>query len=186
MKEITINNLMVPIEEYATVSEDATLADAIQALERAQQAFDHTKYRHRAILVLGKDQRPIGKISQLDALKALEPKYKQIQGEDPKNTFRHFNRMFIKSMLKDHSLFEKPLADLRNKAASTNVKAFMYALSKEDCVSQNATLNEAIHILVMGTHHSLLVSSNQDEIVGILRLTDVFAAVFQSLTATSE
>jgi hypothetical protein len=34
------------------------------ALERAQQAFDHTKYRHRAILVLDRNNRPIGKISQ--------------------------------------------------------------------------------------------------------------------------
>ena len=71
---------MVSLDEYATVNEDATLSDAVLALERAQQAFDHTKYRHRAILVLDKTNRPIGKISQIDALKALEPKYKEIQG----------------------------------------------------------------------------------------------------------
>ena len=72
---------MVSLDEYATVNEDATLSDAVLALERAQQAFDHTKYRHRAILVLDKTNRPIGKISQIDALKALEPKYKEIQGD---------------------------------------------------------------------------------------------------------
>jgi len=78
MKTIAIKDLMVPLDEYATVPEDATLSDAVQALERAQQAFDHTKYRHRAILVLDAANRPIGKISQIDALKALEPKYKEI------------------------------------------------------------------------------------------------------------
>ena len=184
MKEITIKNLMVPIEEYATVSEDATLSDAIQALERAQQEFDHTKYRHRAILVLGKDNHPIGKISQLDALRALEPKYKEIQGEDAKSSFRHFSRMFIKSMLQHHRLFDNPLDDLRNKAASLKVKDFMYALSEDDCLNENATLDEAIHILIMGPHQSLLVS-REGRIVGILRLTDVFAAVFQSLSVSS-
>ena len=87
MKKTAIKDLMVPIEEYATVSADATLSEAIQALERAQQAFDHTKYRHRAILVLDEQKRTIGKVSQLDALKALEPKYKDIQGEDTKTVF---------------------------------------------------------------------------------------------------
>ena len=51
--------------------------------------------------------------------------------------------------------------------------------------NENATLAEAIHILVMGHHQSLLVTRG-DEIVGILRLTDVFSAVFQSLATLSE
>ena len=107
MKKIAIKELMVSLDEYATVNEDATLSDAVLALERAQQAFDHTKYRHRAILVLDKTNRPIGKISQIDALKALEPKYKEIQGDDTKSTFRHFSRMFLKSMIQHHRTHTK-------------------------------------------------------------------------------
>jgi signal-transduction protein with cAMP-binding, CBS, and nucleotidyltransferase domain len=41
-------------------------------------------------------------------------------------------------------------------------------------------LDEAIHHLIMGHHQSLLVKRD-DQIVGILRLTDVFSAVFQPL-----
>ena len=185
MKKISIKDLMVPVEEYATVSEDATLSDAIQALERTQQAFDHTKYRHRAILVLGKSNRPIGKISQIDALKALEPKYKEIQGEDTKSAFRHFSRMFLDSMLEHHRLFDGSLDDLREKAAKIWVRDFMHTLSADECLDENATLDEAIHILIMSHQQSLLVTCN-DEIVGILRLTDVFSAVFQSLSASFE
>ena len=181
MKTIPIKDLMVPIEEYATASEDATLSEAIQALECAQQSFDHTKYRHRAILVLDKKKRVIGKISQLDALKALEPKYKEIQGKDTKSSFRHFSRMFLKSMLEHHRLFDGALDDLRKKVTEIRVKDFMHTLSTDDCLNENATLDEAIHILIMGHHQSLLVTRDSD-IVGILRLTDVFAAVFQSLS----
>jgi predicted transcriptional regulator len=47
-------------------------------------------------------------------------------------------------------------------------------------VSEGGTLDEAIHLLIMGHHQSLLVKRD-DQIVGILRLTDVFSAVFQPL-----
>ena len=185
MKRIAIKDLMVPLEEYATVFEEATLAEAIRALELAQQAFDHTKYRHRAILVLNKDGHVVGKVSQRDALKALEPKYKEIQGEDTKTAFRHFSRMFLTSMLEHHRLFDIPLEDLRKKADTLKVKEFMRTLSVDECLNENAVLDEAVHILIMGRHQSVLVTRNS-KVVGILRLTDVFAAVFQTLEGQSD
>ena len=69
---------MVPLSEYATVPEGSTLFDAVLALEKAQEEFDHTKYKHRGILILDKKKRVIGKLGQLDVLRALEPK-----DEDP-------------------------------------------------------------------------------------------------------
>jgi CBS domain-containing protein len=182
MKTIQIKDLIVPLDEYATVCEDASLADAIQALERAQQDFDHTKYRHRAILVLDSKGQPIGKIGQLDALRALEPKYNEIQQKDTAGTFRHFSRMFLKSMITHYSLFDGSLDELRQKAAKINVKEFMHNLSTDECIDENAFLDDAIHTLIMGHHQSLLVSRG-DIIVGILRLTDVFSAVFHTLAS---
>jgi CBS domain-containing protein len=182
MKTVSIKDLMVPLNEYATVSEDATLADAIQALDHAQETFCQDKYRHRAILVLGNHQQPIGKIGQIDALRALEPKYKEIQNQDTRGAFRHFSRMFLNSMLEHHRLFDGSLEDFRKKAAAIHVRDFMHTLSAEECVREDATLDEAIHMLVMGHHQSLLVK-RADTIVGILRLTDVFSAVFQPLVS---
>ncbi|MBT6751298.1 MAG: CBS domain-containing protein, partial [Desulfobacula sp.] len=76
MKTILVKDLMVPLTEYATVFEDATLSDAIDALETAQSKFDKSRYRHRAILVCEKKTRKIlGKISQMDVIRTLEPKY---------------------------------------------------------------------------------------------------------------
>ena len=180
MKTVSIKELMVPLNEYATVSEDATLEDAIQALDHAQETYCQNIYRHRAVLVLDKKQQPMGKISQIDALRALEPKYKEIQNQDTRGTFRHFSRMFLNSMIEHHRLFDGSLEDLRKKAANIHVRDFMHTLSAEECVSEDATLDEAIHQLVMGHQQSLLVERD-DKIVGILRLTDVFSAVFQPL-----
>ena len=180
MKTQTIKNLMVPLSEYATVPLDATLLDAVVALEKAQAAFDQTKYRHRAVLVLDKDNQVVGKIAQLDALKALEPKYQEIQDPETSGAYRHFSKMLLKSILEQHRLFDQPLKDLRRKAASLKVRNFMYSPTEGEYLSENATLDEALHMLVMGHHQSLLVTRGR-RIVGLLRLTDVFAAVFHFL-----
>ena len=78
MKTMIVKNLIVPLSEYAIVSEEATLYEAVLALEKAQAKFDQNRYRHRAILVYDEKKHIAGKISQLDILRALEPKYKQM------------------------------------------------------------------------------------------------------------
>ncbi len=64
MKTILVKHVMVPISEYATVSKEATLYDAVPALEKAQEAFDPDRYRHRAILVYDENEKIMGKVSQ--------------------------------------------------------------------------------------------------------------------------
>ena len=53
----------------------------------------------------------------------------------------------------------------------------MYSPSEGEYIAENAGLDEAIHQFILGHHQSLLVTSGE-RIVGILRLTDVFAAVY--------
>ena len=56
------------------------------------------------------------------------------------------------------------------------VKDIMYTPAEGEYVSEHAMLDTAIHQLVVGHHHSLLVTRGE-EIVGVLRLTDVFREV---------
>ena len=72
------------------------------------------------------------------------------------------------------------MSDIRKKAASLKVKDFMHKPTEGEHVDEDATLDEAIHQLILGRHQSLLVTRNQ-QIVGILRLTDVFAAIFHAV-----
>ena len=74
MSDFRVKELMVPLSEYATVPKGSTLFEAVLALEKAQEEFDHTKYKHRGVLILDKKKRVIGKLGQLDVLRALEPK----------------------------------------------------------------------------------------------------------------
>ena len=75
MVKLKVKYLMVPLSQYATVLEDATLGEAIKALQTAQEEFDQTRDKHRAILVSDKNNRIVGKLSQLDVIRSLEPKY---------------------------------------------------------------------------------------------------------------
>jgi CBS domain-containing protein len=181
VKSYSVKDLMVPLSEYATVTEDATLYDAVLSLEEAQEKFEdkHTRYRHRAILVLDKGGNVTGKLGQLDVLRALEPKYKDmVQGE---GSHRYgFTSQFMKSMLEDYQLFADPLDEICCKAGEQNVKEYMVTPTEGEFVSEDASLDVAVHQMVLGNHQSLLVTRG-DRIVGILRLTDVFASVFHTM-----
>jgi CBS domain-containing protein len=175
VKSITVKDLMIPLEEYATVSDEATLHEAVLALEEAQKSFEQSRYTHRAILVFDKANRIVGKLSQLDVIRSLEPKYEQILDDRATSRFG-FSPAFIKSMLDKFSLWQRPLDDLCRKAARMKVKDIMYAPTSGEYVDENASLDKAIHQLVMGHHQSLLVTRGE-AIVGILRLSDVFKEV---------
>jgi len=83
-------------------------------------------------------------------------------------------------MLKEYQLFDSPLEDICRKAGEQNVTKYMYSISEGEYIAESATLDEAIHQFVLGRHQSLLVTKG-DSILGILRLTDVFAAVYHTM-----
>jgi CBS domain-containing protein len=179
METMTVKDLMVPLEEYATVSQDATLYEAVMALEKAHEELDRTRYKylHRAILAFDENNHVVGKLSQLDVLKALEPKYREM-GDPGRLSRAGFSPQFLESIMEHHALWDKPLVDICKRATELVVKDFMYTPTEGEFVDQNDSLAKAIHQLVMGHHQSLLVTKGE-EIVGRLRLTDVFKDVFQ-------
>ncbi len=179
MKSKLVKELMIPLSEYAVVSEEATLYEAVMALEKAQIEFEKNKYTHRAILVRGKSGDIVGKISQLDVLMSLEPKYKKI-GQMKSISDLGFSKDFLQGIITQFGLWEAPLEDICRKASRIIVKDIMYTPTEGEYVEDEATLDQAIHQLVMGKHQSLLVT-REGKIVGILRLVDVFKEVFEQI-----
>ena len=182
MKElITVEDLMVPLDEYATVTEDATLYEAVRTLEKMQEELDRKRYAylHRAVLVLDRNRKVVGKISQLDVLTALEPKYKQM-GDLSAISRAGLSPEFIRSLMEQYSLCVVPFTEMCRIAADLKVTEFMYTPREGEYVEADRLLCEAIHQFVMGHHQSLLVTKD-GEIVGVLRLTDVFKHVFQTM-----
>ena len=113
----------------------------------------------------------------------MEPHYGKIEKEEHKAWKRYgLSGAFVESALNTYRLWDKPLENLCKKAALLKAKQIMYKTTENEFVSEDATLDEAIHLLITGGHHSLLVTSGENrEIVGVLRLTDVFELVVNVL-----
>ncbi|MFZ1984377.1 MAG: CBS domain-containing protein [Desulfatitalea sp.] len=180
MKNFKVKDLMVSRSEYAVISEEANIHEAVLALEKAQQEFDQTRYQHRAILVEDKGHKIVGKLGQIDILRSLEPKYQEMRTDTPGMAKYGFSKKFLLSMLETYQLFNKPMEDLCKKAGQEKVVKYMHRPTEGEYIDESDSLDKAIHLLVVGHHQSLLVTS-KDEIVGLLRLTDVFAAVFHAM-----
>ena len=182
MKDKIVKDLMVPLTDYPTIDEKATLYDAILALENVQKKFEHRKYRHRAILILGKDNQVVGKLGLWDVLQALEPKYQQIEDLE-KMSRTGFSPQFLKSMLDEHALWNKPLVDACTAGAARTIKDLMYIPTKTELIKEDVSLGEAIHQLVVGRYLSLLVVDNAEKVIGILRLIDIFEEIMETMKA---
>jgi CBS domain containing-hemolysin-like protein len=181
VESLSVKELMVPLSRYAAVSEDATLGEAVIALKKAQKDFDQTRDLHRAILISDKNNNIVGKLSQLDVIRALEPKY--VKFDDGRELSRFgLTRDYMKAILEEHQLWEKSLDNICEKAAKLIVKNIMYTPTEGEYVMEDATLEEAIHQLIMGRHQSLLVTRSKT-IVGVLRLTDVFREIANRISS---
>jgi hypothetical protein len=181
MEHFLVKDLMVPLSEYATVEIGTSLFAAYRALEKAHEEYTVSKYKHRAVLVLDKSGNVVGKISELRALEAIEPdldfmedieKFKMLKFSEDyivrlRDVYRAGGQIISKESLMT--------------AGSKKVEEFMQAHTAGEYVMEDSDLDTAIHKLVSGRHLSLLVS-REEKIVGVLRLSDVFAAVFGHIT----
>lgn len=179
MKAKKVKEMMIPLSDYATVSEDENLLSAITVLKQTWNDSD-LNHKHRAILAFDKDDHIVGKLGIREILKALEPKYRQFEHEENPGSIGlsrfGFNTDFLSSLVDKLDLWDESMEDLIRKASKLTVSKIMYTPSKGEYVDKNAPIAEAVHQFILGCHQSLLVLDS-DKVVGILRLTDIFDLV---------
>ena len=176
-----VKDLMLPLDEYAVVPEDATLVDALVALEKAQGTLAPGRHRHRAVLVVDKGGTIIGKLGHLGFLKALEPKY-ALLGDIETLSRAGLSTEFVTDMMANMSFWRDESSDIRRRARTVRVKDAMRKVDEN--IDENASFMEAIHSLVMWQTLSTLVT-RRGQVVGILRLSDLFAAVSEYVRGSS-
>lgn len=174
MAEITVRDLMVPSDAYATVAADGTLRDVALALREAR-AHENPQHRarDRAVLVMWQ-AHIIGKLTMLDFIKNLGP-----HRNHPKTGASSLGPL-IESMTKEFALRQTPLPRLVEKARTLSVRDMLRPYSKDETVAIDAPLDKALHQFISGEYRSLLVTAN-DEIVGILRLVDVYEYISEMI-----
>ncbi len=183
MRHTKVKDLMIPLSEFASVSEEASLYEAVRALEEAHQEYNKRRVPYRAILVLDKNDQIVGKLSELDVLRGLEPGYKSV-GDLRSTSMSGLHPDFLKLMIKNFSLWQKPLMEICAKASRIKVKDIDHTPIKDKDIDQDASLEEAINLLIVGQHNNLLVTKAEGkEIVGVLRLNDLFDEVSDRIKA---
>lgn len=181
MKTRIVKELMVPVNDYATVSKDATLKEALKALENENRRHGDSPYRHRSLVVVDERRYAVGRVSQVDIMRALEPGYAKV-GDARWIDRSRLSREMLITIREQFNLWEQPVEKMQKTAESVKVAEIMQAPSEGEFVDEADTLNIAMHRIVMGHHHSLLVTRER-EIVGILRSTDVFNALYDLIVS---
>lgn len=183
MKSNQVKDLMVPLSECATIPESASLLEAVKALKLGLGRIDPN--RCDALLALDKNQRFVGKLSPHNAVEALEPNYKHMRRSAGEGSIHRlgFSDGFVKSTLEQYHLWEGALENLCQKAVHLRVKEVMHTPATGEFVHQDATLDDAIHRMIVGHRHSLLVTADADatDIVGVIKLADLFEFVSKAM-----
>jgi CBS domain-containing protein len=168
-----VRDIMLPLDEYAVVPAETTLREALLALDKAQATLPADRQPHRAVLVIDQNRQIVGKVGQLGFLKALEAKYRIFKdlgtldraGVSPER---------LDAMMDDLQFWQDSISVSCQRASSMKVKHFMTPVT--ECIDENAPLTEAIHKIVAWQTLSVLVT-RQGEVVGILRLSDLFIEI---------
>ena len=174
MKTKSVKDLMIPVEEYAVVSEDATLYDSFVALENAQKKVPTGKQKHRAVLIVDKNFKIVGRLGHMGFLKALEPKYNEI-GDLKKISGTGLSKKFLTSMMENFGLWDFDIEDIRKRVRKIKAVDVMHPFTEH--IDQDTTISEAIHKIIMWDTLSILVTDEEEQVIGILRLADLFDEV---------
>ena len=178
-KEVTqykVKEFTVPLSQYAIINENDNIHDVVMELEKSHSKFMRKdRYKHRSVLVVNQKNDIIGKVTERLVLKSLEPNYGDIGTDDSLSTFG-FSSNYMKDQMPRYDLWQQPLDDICKKANGVMVKDIMDKISEAELIDEEASLNYAIHQLIMIKKKLLIVTRNKVPI-GVLRLGDIFIEI---------
>jgi CBS domain-containing protein len=182
MTDLTLRDLMVPAQDYASVGLDASILDGILALKEAQQReFQDAPARHRdrAVLVTDPQGEVVGKLSMWSIIGCLERGLNRIRSSSTPSkvaTRAGTARAVIDDIMGSSHLWRSRLRTIADDSADLKVCDLLHEPRAKELIDENASLETAIHQLSAGHFMSLLVTRD-NRIVGVLRLVDVFEVV---------
>lgn len=181
MEKTKVKDLMRPISDFPSISSQATLMEAVDALEKADGEFRAGKAPQRILLVYDKTGKIIGKMSPMDVVQGLEPRYDKIDRLKGIPRFGLADSMF-EMMKEELRLWQKPLSELCKKAYQIKIENFITLPTADHMVKADDTMDTAFHLFVVGRHDSLFVKDGED-IVGLIRFSDVYRKIKETMRA---
>lgn len=175
-------DMMIPLELYATVSEDSTFYDAVLALGTAAKASGQEHHgTPESILVFDKKGRIAGQIDCWDLLRSIEPRYANI-GSPREIVGRECSDCeFADSILKTYNLWQESAEELCAKSAKVTVRKMMRPIQTLEYIDEQAPIEEAMNSMIIW-RLSLMFVTRSGEVVGVLKLTDVARVALLGIT----
>lgn len=161
-----IEEIMVPLDQYPSVSPDTTLRDAIKAINDATIQTHVCLSLPRSLLVLDDDCRLLGMIRRRDILRGLEPKF--LQGES----------LYYRKKLFDVHI-DPNLSELSWDKVMREMREQSHRLVKEIMMPADISINYDEHILkavyeMTSYQRSLLPVLKDKKVIGVVRSVDIF------------
>ncbi|MBI4878071.1 MAG: CBS domain-containing protein [Planctomycetes bacterium] len=165
-----VHDIMLSLSDYAVVGEEATLVEALAALERAQADLTAGRQPHRAVLVQDSSGAIVGKLDHLAFLRALLLEHR------PWTHQKALDMAGVSDEMKQTSadmlgLFEEDVRDLCERARNTRVSDVCTRTTAS--IDHESSLVDAIRAFLAHRTLSLLVTAGR-RTVGLLRLADLF------------
>src|SRR3972149_5414043 len=158
MEKKHVKDIMIPLKDYAVVSQDATIGEALKIMKESSERLSPEKVRHLGILVKDEEGNIVGKLTQADILRGLVPDYKDIGGSRLSPIMRG-EMGEIMTHISDKTFLGrcKSQKDKKVRDLMTTV-----ALS----VDVNKGLGHALHIMQTTGHIGLLVTGEGKKPIG--------------------
>ena len=176
MNKTQVKEIMIPILNYVTVQKENTLVEVLQSLEQARKS--ENDHAHRDVIVVDANGVFIGKVTMIDVFRALEPNYSKVEQGQDKGVL---TADFVMKAAKDFNLWIEPTQTICERGGRLTVSDVMHTPEKMEYIEESATLENALHLYVMGIHQPLIVNNKDGKVTGLLRFGDVFEVIRQRL-----
>jgi CheY-like chemotaxis protein len=164
LAEKSVREVMIPIEEYTTLSQQSTIKEAIDKLRKSFSAKVSTsrimETGHRSIVVFDDSGECIGVLAIIDLLRAIMPGYLSAPKPTTADSVQ-YSPMFWTGMLRREVM----------RLASKKIKEVMSPAPRT--IDADANLMEAAYTMIYQNKRRLAVMDS-GKVIGIIREQDLF------------
>jgi hypothetical protein len=161
-------DFMIPLDQYAVVDEDATMVEALQALDVAQTLVPEGMRLRSTVLVRDARGAIIGRLGRHALLAGGEPRHLDDVGGS--RVHEGYTRKYLLSVLEQAPLWQDGFDTHVQRAMTSRVGDVMLPMVEH--VDIDTPIGQVIHKLVVCDEFSLVVTEG-DRPVGMLWLADL-------------
>ncbi len=167
MNKLTVKDLMIRTGDLASIHSQASVAEAVVALGKLVENFRIGGHSSRVLLVVDDSGRMLGKLSPVDMLQGLDASSSlQVDATASAQLGR------VRHIIETCNVSQRHAASSWDEAYDvshhTRVCDIMRKPAKGQIISEDASLNEAMHRFSDGRYSNLFVADGEHNLVGVL------------------